>query len=224
MTQTADNQAAGVRARRILSRGTILHLAGDPPGPVHLVESGALKFVDRDEDGRETIVGLALPGDCAGDVAAVDGRPQPYDAVALLHTVVAVLDPSAAEAVVTPSLARRARRLAAMVHERSAAHAGARVASCLLDLAHNGELRVPLAQGDIGRLAGASRETVCKELKRLRAAGAVAYRGRTLRILRPDVLERLRCGRVTFPVAPDAEPSRWRDGEGRARSRSTRGI
>ncbi|HVM35307.1 MAG TPA: Crp/Fnr family transcriptional regulator [Actinomycetota bacterium] len=224
MPLTRVNESVPVRGRRSLSPGSVLHRAGEPAGAVHLVERGALKFVDRDEDGRETIVGIALPGDCAGDVAATDGGPQPFDAVAVLPSTVAVLDPSAGTSLVAASLARRARRLAAMVHERSAANAGARVAACLLDLADRGQLRIPLPQEDLGRLAGASRETVCKELKRLRAAGAVAYRGRTLRILRPDLLERLRCGELRLPAAPGGGLSRSASAGVARRSRSIRDI
>ena len=224
MGQMQLNESTAIRGRRSLSRGAVLHWTGEPAGAIHLVERGALKFVDRDEDGRETIVGIALPGDCAGDVAATDGGPQPFDAVAVVPSIVAVLDPSAGASLVSASLARRARRLAAMVHERSSVNAGARVAACLLDLADGGELRIPLPQGDLGRLAGASRETVCKELKRLRAAGAVAYRGRTLRILRPDVLERLRCGELRLPAARGGGFSPSANGGADRRSRSTPDI
>jgi CRP-like cAMP-binding protein len=50
-----------------------------------------------------------------------------------------------------------------------------------------------VAQGDLGRLAGISRESTCKALRSFQSQGLLDYRGRRLRILRPDVLERIRC-------------------------------
>jgi CRP-like cAMP-binding protein len=99
------------------------------------------------------------------------------------------------------SLARRNRWLCDAAVERSAGSVAARLAGRLLDLADalgqvgEGcvELELPLAQDDLGRLAGMSRESACKTLRHLQAAGVLAYRGRRLRILRPDALERIRC-------------------------------
>ena len=56
-----------------------------------------------------------------------------------------------------------------------------------------GEIRLelPLPQRDLAQLAGISRETACRTLRRLKKTGVLDYRGRDLRILRPDLLERL---------------------------------
>jgi CRP-like cAMP-binding protein len=55
-------------------------------------------------------------------------------------------------------------------------------------------LDLPLGQKDLGKLAGMCRESTCKTLRRLKADGIVDYRGRTMRILRPDSLKMMRCG------------------------------
>ena len=82
--------------------------------------------------------------------------------------------------------------------ERTSSEVPARLAGRLLDLAdllgtvRQGavEMELPLAQGDLGRLAGMCRESACKTLRRFKSQGLLDYRGRRLRILRPDALER----------------------------------
>src|SRR5688572_24106629 len=78
--------------KRRLGKGDILHLAGDPVDRVHLVLDGVVKLSLRDSEGEETILGLAPAGTVVGDLGAVDGRPQPLDAIAATAGVVAGLD------------------------------------------------------------------------------------------------------------------------------------
>ncbi|HVL65269.1 MAG TPA: Crp/Fnr family transcriptional regulator [Actinomycetota bacterium] len=187
-------RAEKTRLVRKLERGSFLHLAGDAAGnSVHLLESGLLKLVARAEDGRESIVDLVLPGEVADDIAAIDGLPHAFDAIAVVDSTVVVLDPAVSSELVAASLAARVRRLGSAVHERSGSAREA-LAGRLAELARAGARSVPLAQADLGRLAGTSRETVCRELARLRRTGAVSYRSRSVRILRPELLDRLRCG------------------------------
>src|SRR5687768_11240022 len=78
----ARNKLLGRSVERQLGRGDILHLAGDRPERVHVIVDGVVKLSLRDAEGEETILGLAAPGALAGDIGAVDGRPQPLDAIA----------------------------------------------------------------------------------------------------------------------------------------------
>ncbi|HET7482647.1 MAG TPA: cyclic nucleotide-binding domain-containing protein, partial [Actinomycetota bacterium] len=73
---------------RRLAKGEFLYLAGDREPRVHVVVEGLLKFVGRDGSGVETTVGLAVSGDTAGEIAALDDLPQPLDAVAVVPTAV----------------------------------------------------------------------------------------------------------------------------------------
>ena len=216
-----DRARLGARAvRRRLTAGDALAFAGETPGRVHVVVSGVLKLVGRDFDGAETILGLCVPGDVAGALAALDGRPLPYDYVAATPAVVVGLDAllfaevlarnPAAAVEMTRVLAARVRWLCDAALERTSAHVPSRLAGRLLDLAELlGRVRgdgidvdLPFPQRDLGRLAGMCRESACKTLSRWKSQGTVDYRGRRLRILRPDVLYRIRC------AGRDAEPSR----------------
>lgn len=70
----------GVRKR--LRPGQPLYLTGDRPSRVFGLTSGVIKLVARNSEGAETILGLCVSGDLIGEVPALDGLPQPTDAVA----------------------------------------------------------------------------------------------------------------------------------------------
>ena len=197
--------------RRCLERNDPLYIAGDRKGRVHLVAEGLLKLSARSPEGDETILFLALPGELVGELAALDDLPQPLDAVAVTPTTVYGWDsdlvvellarnPGAALEL-SRQISRRLRWICDTTLERTASEVPARLAGRLLDLAdllgriQGGaiEMELPLAQHDLGSLAGMCRESACKTLRRFKAAGLLDYRGRRVRILRPEGLERIRC-------------------------------
>lgn len=196
---------------RDLARGEYLFFKGDPARRVWAVERGVMKLSLVDATGRPSLLGVVGPGDIIGELAAADGYGQPYDAVAATPVVLtsfdaddamsAILSSSDAAAELCAQLASRTRSVLGAVDER-AGDVTARIAGRLLELAdllgrmRSGtiEMEVPLAQEDIGRLAGMCRESACRTMRQLKADGVLDYRGRKMRILRPDVLERLRCG------------------------------
>jgi CRP/FNR family transcriptional regulator len=196
---------------RRLERDDTLHLAGEHSERIHIVQSGLLKLVARDGAGNETILGLAAPGDIVGEIGIIDELQQPLDVIAATDSSVVGLDaesfletilesPSAAR-VVLQLQAARLRWVYGTALERSAGPVPMRIAGRLLDLAdmigrvEDGAvaLDVPLQQADLGRLAGVCRESACKTMRNFKKRGLVDYRGRRVRLLRPDVLERIRC-------------------------------
>lgn len=208
----------GRAVERKLRRGDTLAFAGAPAERVHVVTEGVLKLVGRDAEGAETILGLCLPGEVAGVVAALDRRPHPYDYVAATSVVALGIDAELFTEVVSRSpesclaLARlltgRVRWLCDATLERTSSHVPSRLAGRLLDLAEvlgrpRGsaiDLELPFPQRDLGGLAGMCRESACKTLSRWKSEGTVDYEGRRLRILRPDVLSRIKCaGRGAGP-------------------------
>ncbi len=201
---------------RRLVAGERLYLSGDRVRRAHLVCAGVVKMTAHDTEGRETILCLGLAGDVIGDIAALDGYPQPLDAVAATRTTllgfdadlfVTVLSGNPAACLeLAGALARRTRWIVDTALERTGSEVPARLAGRLLDLAdlvgsvRNGalELEVTLPQADLARLAGMCRESANRTLKVFKDAGIVDYHQRRLRILRPDALERIRCeGRAT---------------------------
>jgi CRP/FNR family transcriptional regulator, cyclic AMP receptor protein len=191
--------------------GTVLHLEGDTEPRVHLLQSGVVKLSARDVGGREAILGLALPGDLIGEIPAIDGKRQPSDALAvtpcdvlgfeaeLLSTVLA--RNGLAALAVARTLSARLRWVSETALERTSSDVPARLAGRLLDLAKllaagriGDEFDLPLVQSDLASLAGMSRESACKTLRRFKERGLVDYSGRRVRILRPDWLELIREG------------------------------
>ncbi|HYP24233.1 MAG TPA: cyclic nucleotide-binding domain-containing protein, partial [Actinomycetota bacterium] len=77
LTEPERERLLGRAVERRLGRGEALAHAGAPAERVHVVTGGVVKLVGRDADGGETILGLCLPGEVAGAVAAVDARPHP---------------------------------------------------------------------------------------------------------------------------------------------------
>ena len=198
--------------RRSLRRDEALYFAGERVGRVHFVESGVLKLAARSPEGSETILCLALPGEIVGEVAALDALTQPMDAVAVKPSVVygmdsellvEILDRNPGSATeLARQMGRRLRWVCETAQERTSSEVPARLAARLLNLAdllgrpNAGaiEMDLPLAQHDLGSLAGMCRESACKTLRIFKAAGLLDYSGRRVRILRPDGLERIRCG------------------------------
>lgn len=216
---------------RSLERGDTLYLAGDAEGRVHLVRSGLLKLATCDHEGRTTTLVLAAPGDLVGETAAIDGGEQPFDVIAITPCELAGIDTELFLDVVTRNpaaalelariVATRTRWIAATASERTTNDVPARLAARLLDLAEllgrmrSGtiEVELPLTRTDVGQLAGMCRESASKALSSMTRQGVLDYSGSTLRIFRPDALERIRCG------GRAAIPSRSTDAGARRRSR-----
>ena len=223
-------------AVRLYAPGNVLFLAGDEARSLLLMEDGLVKLTARHREGREAILALATPGDLIGLAATVSATRHQFDAIALSDSRISVLDPGRFFDALggQPTAARRClnalaletHRATAWALEATTVDATGRVAGRLLDLARmlgvrragTIELRLPLNQEDLGRMAATSREKTCRTLAALRAAGILDYRGDRVRIQRPDALERLRRGgRV-------AVPSRSASEAGSRRSRSTWGT
>jgi CRP-like cAMP-binding protein len=218
---TASDRAALLdrAVPRKLARGACLYVSGERARRAHLLTSGVIKLTARTSEGNTTILCLALAGEIVGDLATVDGLPQPLDAVAATDCEVLGVDAGLLIEVLGRSpvatlelarlLARRARWICDTATERSASAVPARLAGRLLDLGdllgrvEGGTIEVdlPLAQEDLGRLAGMCRESACKTLRAFKRQGLLDYSRRRLRILRPDALERIRCsGAVERPA------------------------
>lgn len=194
---------------RVLERDEILHLEGEDGERAHLVLSGMVKHSLG--GAGEAIVGLSVAGDLIGDLALVTDDRQPYDTIAATETTLlgfeeddlraTIEDHPGACLALAAAVAARFRWMASATNDRSATLVTERLAGRLLDLGEilgrmqGGviDLDLPLRQQDLGRLAGMSRESACKTMRRFRAAGVVDYEGPRLRILRPEVLRHIKC-------------------------------
>lgn len=189
-------------------------LAGDPAHHAYFVVTGAVMLGARDAAGNEASFGLCLPGELVDEAGVVADRVHEVDAVASIASQVLAIAAPRLRAAVTASrpavqvlalhLDKRLAWTRRAAQDRATGTVASRIAAQLIDLAEvlghiaDGaiEVTLPVDQTRLAALAGSSREMTCRTLRRFKAGGVVDYEGRRLRILRPDVLERLRCGAV----------------------------
>jgi CRP-like cAMP-binding protein len=195
-----------VARRRSFSRGEVVFHHGDPADSMHLVARG--RFAVRVRNGRGETVMLAVrgPGDNFGEIALVDaGSTRSATVVALeaAETFAVYRDeferlrrafPPVNDAV-TAFLVGEVRMLNERLLESLFVPADRRVFRRLRELAAlyadgSGAVEVPLTQDDIAELAGTTRTTVNRALRKAEERGVLELRrGRTI-VLDAAALER----------------------------------
>ncbi len=175
---------------------------------VYFVVNGEVQVVNYSMTGREIAFARVRQGGYFGELAAIDGKPRSANVVAAGKSLIASLPRSRFEPLLLehPRLAMRViERLAHIVRlcdnrimDLSTLCAVQRVQQETLHLAEleekqNGELAIATlpTHKDIAARASTSCETVARVLKQLDDAGIIERTGKTLRILKPDVLRQL---------------------------------
>lgn len=215
LDQPARDSLLRNSASRSVSKGGSLVLAGEPRPAIYLITHGVFKLVAY-TDGRERPLDIASTGDLLCDVEMLLDSPARCDVIAATDSSVLAFDRDefrrhmtvASSLQLARSSAGRLQAAREQASNTNALRVSARVAGKLMDIAealghqHGSEIEVelPLTQAEIGQLVGTSRESACKTMKGFERQGLLETRGRKLRIVRPDLLDRLRCGaRVATP-------------------------
>ena len=176
--------------RRRFSRGEVLFHEGDPAAALHLLARGRVAVRVTTPLGDVATLDVLVPGDVLGELALLspDGV-RSATAVALEATESLVIDegvfsalrrddPSVAE-VLVQLLGARVRHLIDRLVEALYVPADSRVLRRVLELARVYGDVVPLTQEDLAGLAGTTRATVNRVLRREERSGALALaRGR----------------------------------------------
>lgn len=185
----------------------IVHLGGHSlDGRIHVLRSGMVRYVGRDPQGRETTVDVGGPGELIGLSPILLGAPEPCDVLAVARCVTysfpghlaveTLLSHREAVRTLITQVVKMQNRGAASAVERSMGRLVERLAGQLLHV-HNTEPwkdGAPISHTRLAQLAGGSRERVCRAMIELRAAGIIDYDKESLRVLKPEELERLRFG------------------------------
>lgn len=201
----ADLGRLGVVFR--FGRGEVMFHQGDEGRHVHLLLVGAVKVTKAEADGGEALLTLRAAGDLVGDMAALDGRPRSATVTALTPVTSRWLTYQQFRAFVErPSVSggfarytmARLREADQQRTEIALLPVRVRFARALLRLAtpaagEPGALEVRLAQEELARLVGASRNAIVGELTELRKAGVLATRRGAVIIHDSDRLGRLCC-------------------------------
>jgi CRP/FNR family cyclic AMP-dependent transcriptional regulator len=200
-------QLATTMRRRAYARGEAVCHLGDPGEALHVVYAGRLKVVLPTAEGEEAVLNVVGPGDVVGDLALLDGGPRSATVIALEPVETGVLgraeflallrrSPAAVDGLLA-SLAGVIRRLSDEVADLQFLDLHGRLAKKLLELAEahgrpvvggSIEIAVPLTQGELAGMIGATRPRVNKLLGLYEDRGAITRRGRQIVLLQPDIL------------------------------------
>ncbi len=179
---------------RQAARGETIFSAGDPHVACATLVSGALKLVDRDIDGNETIVSLIHPSGFTGELFASSNA---YDVIALTDSRLCVFPQARFDEALEryPALAmallkRSSEEIGDVRHLLSLAtrkSARARLASLLLAFARAAShspchpslsINIPLKRDEMADMIGLTIETVSRQLTALVEEGVIARKGR----------------------------------------------
>ncbi len=200
---------------REYDEGEELFAQGAHTGCTWILCSGLVKLWVYHGANPPLLLGIAR----AGDLLDVAGAGQhPYSARAAGPVVVTLLPPGAQQALarrwpeLTARMSERSGQACRILVERLAHLAGSRlytrVAGLLVQLlSWHGrgpeneavEIPVPLTQGDLALMVGASRQAVGTVLREMEVQRVIVRRGRYVRVLRPEQLRALARGESEPP-------------------------
>jgi len=194
---------AGARRRRFARREILFH-EGDPAASVHLIARGRVAIKVTTPLGEVATVDLLVQGQVLGEMALLspDGL-RSATALALEATDTMMIDaarftalrqdhPAMAE-VLVQLLAARVRQLNERLLEALYVPADTRLLRRLSELGDIYGPTIPLTQEDLAGLAGATRATVNRVLRREERSGVLALgRGRVELLDRDELARRAR--------------------------------
>jgi CRP-like cAMP-binding protein len=199
---------ARLRQRNFAPGVTLFHQ--DMPGSyVYLIEKGRLRVFILGRTGIEITLNVIGPGDILGELAFLDNKPHSATALTLEYCVVWLLARSDMEEllerypVIAQSLLRilsnRVRGSTHLIEALAFQDVQGRLAYRLLFLAeHHGsqtpegiEIAVPLTQGELATMVGATRESVNKALTVLRTSDLIRIEGARLTVINTQGLQKM---------------------------------
>lgn len=203
--QDLEALAAACRPRHFRRYEIIFH-QDDPGDALQIVQEGQVRIVLLSPEGDEITLAFFHPGDFFGELSLLDGHPRSATAVAAMPTVTLTLARPAFLRVLarTPRMAQqvnlalsaRLRHTDVLLGDAVFLDVAARLAKRLGELARaqvesataRGPWMVRVTQTELAAMAGATRESVNKELRALEAEGLIRVaRGRIL-LLRPGAV------------------------------------
>ena len=194
---------ASTRRRRFARQEVLFH-EGDPATTVHLVAKGRIAVRVTTPQGDVATVDLVLAGDVVGELALLSpGRRRGATAVAMEPTETLSIDETtfsslrrddpAVSDFLVQLLAARIHRLTDRLLEALYLPAEVRLWRRILELSDVYGDVVPLTQEDLAGLAGTTRATVNRALRREEKLGTIALgRGRVSVVDRAELARRSR--------------------------------
>lgn len=181
-------------AIRSYPKNSVILNEGERSDSIYVIDSGKVKVLMRDEEGKEVILSILKEGDYFGELALIDELPRSASVVAMESSEMTVLskadflqcvanNPGIAMTVMR-GLAQRLREADIKIESLALMDVYGRVARTLLQLAEpeNGRLVIKekLSQREIANMIGASREMVSRILKDLAHDGYILIEGKRI--------------------------------------------
>lgn len=194
--------------RQVRRDGAVVR-RGDADGSLLVLVHGRLRAGSMSADGREVTIGLVEPGGVVGEISLLDGRPRSMDVVAMLDSLLLVVDRGAFLPFLRARpdlmlrlmalLCDRLRRASAAYEDIALTPLAARLAKLLLSLADSHgapdgdgtRIRMRLSQRDLGAQVAATRERVNKQLRQWHDAGVLGEADGNLVLRQPGALRAL---------------------------------
>ena len=180
-----------------LTPGGLLFAKGDPGDALYVVIEGEVEVCVSTEGGRSVRMAALGPGAVIGEMAVLDGSGRSADCTASRRSrllrisrdaAIAALEaePKALLALVA-EMSRRLRKADAALEDSALLDLGGRLARLLLEEAGSGDL-IALAQSEMARRIGASREKVNRKLQAWKGEGWVAIGKSGVKLVKKDKL------------------------------------
>jgi CRP/FNR family cyclic AMP-dependent transcriptional regulator len=203
------DEIAGRMQRRSFAPGVTLYHQDMPGIMLYIIEKGCVRIFSMGRTGQELTLAICGTYDIFGELSLLDHKHHSATAITLLPTVVWLLShtdledllkryPVVAQAMIQ-LLVARVRDVTHHVEAMTFQDVQGRLAYELLKLAERFgrrsetgiEVNIPLTQGDLATIIGATRESVNKSLSTLRAENLVQVEGVYLTILDSVGLQRM---------------------------------
>jgi CRP-like cAMP-binding protein len=205
----AAAQFAALAGRRSLGHGERLYARGDAAEALYGLIRGRIRLSNVAPDGREVLMTFFEPGDWIGELSLFDDQPRTHDATAFGEAEVFVLPREKLLALLerqplwyrhfAARLARQLRLALSYIDDAVFLPLAQRLAKRLLQLARVYGRETPqgllldlhLPQEDLGRMLGASRQSVSKELRQWEKQGWIGLDYGRVLIRDPAAFRRL---------------------------------
>lgn len=193
-------QVAALCTTRQLDAEEVLFLKGDAGDALYAVRSGQIRIATGSDSGKRLTLNLLGAGDVFGEIALLDGRPRTADAIAAEPSKLFVIRRSAFLALLhrQPALGiqliellcRRLRWVSTRMEEVTLMPLSARLARRLVGLTDDYGAELTVSQEELAVFAGATRESVNRQLQVWKRNGIIALGRAKLRVLDPEALAR----------------------------------
>ena len=201
-------ELARVTRMELAKKKETIFLPGESSQQVYLLKTGRVKISRISEEGRELTLVLLEPGEIFGELEILEGSVRDTIAEAMEESQLCVIQKEQFLSLIrkrpelsfrlTKLIGLRLRRIESRVEDLVFRDVPSRLAHLLIQLteeygntSQNGILlSIKITHQEMANLIGSIRETVSATLGEFKKEGLIAFEGRKIIILRPELLKK----------------------------------